>query len=459
MNGKTPVQGNRMPSFGIGGDGEIRVPVKLVEGNSLSMLGGGAIQYEGIRDALQKVFQADENLPREQHAHYHGWIKDYLEFCDERGFQKLGKESFGEYKNHLIGLGKSGYLIRNAAYALRYLIRIVQLHIDQGLEFPVAVTPRADLILRGLENEIKLRHYSAKTLKTYSHWIRAFLRFVGERLREGLTSQDAKDFLSDLAFEEKVAAATQNQAFNALLFLYEHVLKIEFKDLADTPRAKSGMTIPTVLTREEVMRVLAGMEYPYDLFAKLLYGCGLRLGEGLSLRVQDLDFDNGRVVVFRGKGGKCRRLPLPEKIKAALKSHLDSVRKQYEEDKRCGYAGVFLPDAMEKKSSAAPREWPWQWVFPGKELTFIRETGQLRRFHLHESLVQKALKKAVDAAGLSKRASAHTLRHSYATHLLQMGFDIRTVQDLMGHGDVKTTMIYTHAVQGLGRMVMSPLDG
>lgn len=419
----------------------------------------GALRYEDLREELQQAFAADKALAPQQHASYHKWIRDYLDFCESRGLGKLGKESFGEYKVHLESTDRSLYSIHNAAHALRYLIRMMHSRLTAADRGALAMPNAAELIVERLQHEIRLRHYSPKTLKTYSHWIKAFLRFIGERLAEGLTAQDAKDYLSDLALEDRVAASTQNQAFNALLFLFEHVLRIDFKELADTPRAKSGETIPTVLTREEVLRVLAGMEYPYDLFAKLLYGCGLRLSEGLGLRVMDLDFDNGKVVVFRGKGGKCRRVPLPQKIAGALRSHLDSVRRQFEEDKKMrGFAGVLLPQEMEKKSPNAPREWPWQWVFPGRELTPIKETGELRRFHLHETLVQKAIKRAVNAAGLSKRASAHTLRHSYATHLLQMGFDIRTVQDLLGHSDVKTTMIYTHAVQSLGRGAMSPLD-
>jgi integron integrase len=196
----------------------------------------------------------------------------------------------------------------------------------------------------------------------------------------------------------------------------------------------------------------------YLLLAQLLYGCGLRLQEGLCLRVQDLDFEMGMVVVHNGKGGKSRRIPLPTRILPALKMHLEKVRKGFEEDLRVGFAGALMPDALERKYPGASKSWIWQWVFPGDKLTPVPEAGGMKRAHMHETSFQKEMKKAVEAAGVSKRASAHTLRHSFATHLLQLGYNIRTVQELLGHADVKTTMIYTHAAPALGNRVISPLD-
>jgi integron integrase len=243
-----------------------------------------------------------------------------------------------------------------------------------------------------------------------------------------------------------------------MLFFFNRVLRRELEGLEKTPRAVKRQDVPVVLTRREVQIVLSGLEYPYKLFAQLLYGCGLRLNEGLMLRVQDLDLDGGSVHVHNGKGDKSRTLPLPKALHPALVKHLESVRGVDDSDLQVGFAGVMLPDALERKIPKAPRSWPWQWVFPGGRLTVSESDGKLRRFHLHESGVQKEIKAAAELGQLTKRVTAHTLRHSYATHLLQMGYDIRTVQDLMGHNDVSTTMIYTHALQAISGKVMSPLD-
>lgn len=305
---------------------------------------------------------------------------------------------------------------------------------------------------------IRLRHYSRKTLKTYGYWAAQFGEYMRHRLPEEVDSEDAKGFLEYLALERKIAASTQNQAFNALLFLYKHVLNRDLADLEGTVRAKQGMNVPEVLTKEEVHRVFRFLDYPYDVFFKLLYGCGLRLGEGLALRIMDLDFALGSLTVHRGKGAKSRKVPLPRLLRPALEEHLVQVRGIFDGDARDGSGGVFLPDGLERKYPGAPKEWPWFWVFPGREKTWVPESRQHRRMHLHESHAQKTIQEAVGKAALGKRASAHTFRHSYATHLLQMGTDIRTVQVLMGHADVKTTQIYTHALQSLTRGPLSPLD-
>jgi integron integrase len=310
----------------------------------------------------------------------------------------------------------------------------------------------------GLGREIRLRHYSLKTFKSYHHWVRAFSRYVEEAPVGSLTSQKAGEFIAHLATERHVSAATQNQAFSALLFFYNRVLKRELEGLEKTPRATRRQDVPVVLTRREVQIVLAGLEYPYRLFAQLLYGCGLRLNEGLMLRVQDLDLQGGSVHVHNGKGAKSRTVPLPKALLGDLAKHLESVRGIFKSDVQAGFAGVFLPDALERKMVNASRSWLWQWVFPGGRLSVSEMDGKLRRFHLHESSVQKEIKAAAESGRLDKRVTAHTLRHSYATHLLQMGYDIRTVQDLMGHNDISTTMIYTHALQAVSGKVISPLD-
>jgi integron integrase len=321
-----------------------------------------------------------------------------------------------------------------------------------------------DSVIGKLNESLALRHYSPKTRKTYGHWIRSFREYLEERapirdvLPGGLQVMQVRSFLSYLALEREVSASSQNQAFHALRFLFVHVLRRDFEEMADTPRAKRGRLIPTVLSPEEVQAVLDRLQNPYHLCSQLLYGCGLRLQEVIRLRVQDLDFGLGMVVVYKSKGAKSRRVPLPSRVLPGLRLHLESVRKVFLEDLKIPTFGVFLPDALEIKYPGASRSWPWQWVFPGDKLTPVPASGRLRRAHLHESSVQKEIKVAVESSGIAKHASAHTFRHSFATHVLQMGYDIRTVQELLGHSDVRTTQIYTHAAPKPGNKVISPLD-
>lgn len=274
-----------------------------------------------------------------------------------------------------------------------------------------------------------------------------------------MASLDVKAFLTFLAVKRKVSATTQNQAFNSLLFFYRHVLRKEFGKVDGVVRAKRKPYIPVVLSREEIDAVLAHMESPYDLVVKLLYGCGLRLFECLGLRVQCMNFDAGILTVHDGKGQKDRTVPLPQTILPDLRKNLEFLKALHQWDLERGYAGVFLVNALEQKYRNAAKEFIWQWFFPAKHLTLETKTGEYRRYHLHETNVQKAIKQAVSAAQICKRASAHTFRHSFASHLLQRNYDIRTIQELLGHSDVRTTMIYTHTVKSVAlKEALSPLD-
>ncbi len=319
-------------------------------------------------------------------------------------------------------------------------------------------SPAWDKAIEKLAAEIKLRHYSRKTLKTYADWVRKFQRFLSDKPPEELSSLDVKEYLTYLAVKRRVASSTQNQAFNALLFLFRHVLKKDYGDMRDVPRAKKSKYMPVVLSRQEIDTVLSRLEYPFDIVISLLYGCGLRLFECLGLRVQDFNFDDGMLTVH-GKGGKDRTLPLPKKLIPKLKNQLDVLRELHDKDLASGYAGVFLPDSLGKKYPSAARDFIWQWFFPQKGLTPIPGTKEQRRYHLHESKVQVAIKNAVRRAKLTKRVRSHTFRHSFATHLLQAGYDIRTIQTMLGHVDVRTTMIYTHCIPSkTAKEVKSPLD-
>jgi integron integrase len=302
------------------------------------------------------------------------------------------------------------------------------------------------------------RHYSPRTQKAYLHWIGEFLRFHAGRHPRSLREPDVNAFLSDLATTRKVSASTQNQALAALLFLYKQVLEQPLDHIDGVVRANRPKRLPVALTREEVTLVLAQIEGVPRLVCMTLYGAGMRLGEGLSLRVKDLDFGRGEILVRDGKGAKDRVTMFPAAARRPLERHLDGVRRQHREDLARGLGRVPLPSALRRKYARADREWGWQWVFPATSHYRDRETGIQHRHHLHDSVVQKAVRRAALAAGLAKHVTTHTFRHSFATHLLEDGYDIRTVQELLGHDDVRTTMIYTHVLNRGGLGVHSPLD-
>ncbi len=311
----------------------------------------------------------------------------------------------------------------------------------------------------GLTSAIRVRHYSPKTLQAYQIWTRKFQTFTQSKDPRLVTMDDVKGFLSFLAVNKKIAASSQNQAFNALLFLFRHVLEKDFGKVEGVVRAKRKPYIPVVLSREEIDRIIARLDKPYALVVKLLYGCGLRLFECLQLRVQDLNFAMRVLTVHDGKGQKDRTVPLPEMLVLELQAQLERVSEVHEADLAAGYAGTFLPTALGEKYPRAARELVWQWLFPAMKLTMVPDTYEYRRYHLHETLVQRAIKEAVCRTRIPKRASAHTFRHSFASHLLQANYDIRTIQELLGHSDVRTTMIYTHTVRSITRKeAKSPLD-
>lgn len=306
---------------------------------------------------------------------------------------------------------------------------------------------------------IKTKHYSVKTLKSYSHWVWKFQGYRKDTNPLSLGSEDVKSFLSWLAVTCNVSASSQNQAFNAVLFFFRHVLKKEFGEIRDVVRAKRRPYIPVVLSREEVAAVIGRLCPPYDLIVKTMYGCGLRLFECIKLRVHNFNFDAGVLTIHDGKGQKDRTVPLPYSIMPELLAQIELLKKLHDLDLAVGYAGVFLDHLLEKKYKNAAREFIWQWFFPQKTLTVIEGSGEKRRYHIHESHVQKAIRAAVLKVKLTKRVSAHTFRHSFATHLLQANYDIRTIQTLLGHSDVRTTMIYTHCIPSRTlKEAKSPLD-
>lgn len=313
-------------------------------------------------------------------------------------------------------------------------------------------------LLDQVREAIRLRHYSIRTEQAYTDWIKRFILFHGKRHPREMGAAEVERFLTHLAVEGRVAASTQNQALSALLFLYREVLKVDLPWLGEMTRAKRPGRLPVVLTVEEVRRVLARIDGQQGLMADLLYGAGLRLLECVRLRVKDLDFEMRQITVRDGKGEKDRMTMLPQAVLEPLRAHLEKVKVLHAHDLEEGFGEVYLPYALDRKYPDASREWGWQYVFPAAGRSVDPRSGKERRHHVDEQTLQRAMKKAVRAAGLTKPASCHTLRHSFATHLLQSGYDIRTVQELLGHQDVATTMIYTHVLNRGGSGVISPLD-
>jgi integron integrase len=305
---------------------------------------------------------------------------------------------------------------------------------------------------------IRQRNYSIRTEDAYRSWTERFLAFIGHRDPRTAGAAEVVSFLETLAVRGNVAASTQNQALNALVFFYDQALEQPLGDLGGFVRAKRPSRLPVVLTRGEVLRLLDRLEGTYQLMASLLYGTGMRLMECLRLRVKDVDFAYRQIVVRDGKGQKDRVTPLPDKLIEPLRAHLQKVKALHEADLSQGNGEVFLPFALAKKYPNAVREWSWQYVFPSGRLSVDPRGGAIRRHHLHENGLQKAVKQAATVARLTKPANCHALRHSFATHLLETGYDIRTVQELLGHADVSTTMIYTHVLNRGGQGVVSPLD-
>ena len=313
-------------------------------------------------------------------------------------------------------------------------------------------------LLERVRELIRIRHYSIRTEQAYLQWIRRYIHFHSRKHPRDLGADELRLFLSDLAVRRNVAAATQNQALNAILFLYRDVLQINLPWIHDVQRAKKPQRLPVVLTRNEVKQVLARLEGTVWLMAGLTYGAGLRLLECLRLRVKDVDFSRCEVIVRDGKGQKDRVTMLPQNLLEPLRSHLAKVRQLHDRDVAEGFGHVYLPFALERKYPSANREWSWQYVFPSKRRSIDPRSKAERRHHLDPAVLQRAVRKAVREADILKPATVHTLRHSFATHLLESGDDIRTMLELLGHADVKTTMIYTHVLNRGGRALLSPLD-
>lgn len=323
---------------------------------------------------------------------------------------------------------------------------------------PANSAPHAPMLLEVVRERIQAKHYSRRTEEAYTNWIKKFVAFHHKQHPRDMGASEVEAFLTDLAVNGKVSASTQTQALSALLFLYRDVLGIDLPWMDGLVRAKPSQRVPMVLSVNEIHRLMANLEGMYSLMARLIYGSGMRLMECVRLRVKDVDFDRLEVTVREGKGRKDRVTMLPQSLVPELQAHLKKVQVLFDMDRKDDIPGVEMPDALAKKYPNAGKEWGWFWVFPASGLSDDPRTGIHRRHHIYEQNIQRAIRVGVKKAGIAKPATTHTLRHSFATHLLENGYDIRTVQELLGHSDVSTTMIYTHVLNKGGRGVISPLD-
>jgi integron integrase len=343
------------------------------------------------------------------------------------------------------------HIVANSVILLHSIAR--KSHFPQG---DLTMPPRK--LLDQVRDAIRRKHYSMKTEKAYLRWIRRYILFHHKRHPKDMGREEIEAFLTYLAVDERVAASTQNQALNAILFLYNIVLERPPDFPIDAVRAKRPKRLPVVLSKDEITRVLNCLQGRYPLMAKLLYGSGLRLMECVRLRVKDLDFDQHQIVVRDGKGSKDRITVLPDSLVEPLQIHLFRRKRLHQEDLAKGLGSVYLPFALERKYPTASEEWIWQYVFPSTLISIDPRSGISRRHHLDPNSLQKAIRRAAVLAGIDKHVTPHTLRHSFATHLIENSYDIRTVQELLGHKNVKTTMIYTHVLNRAGLAVRSPLD-
>ena len=422
-----------------------------------------------IPEDIAQIFFArmkTANISVSEQRQYMKWLRYYLDFCAKYKHSAIDPGSLNAFMMKLNEKHQTLRQQRQAAKSVAVYRDIMKTenndeHNAEKKLMWDSSNNEWDAVFDQLREAIRIRNYSNKTYSTYANWIGRFELFLNGKSPDNVIMNDVKDFLNFLAVKKNVAASTQNQACNALLFLFRHIFKRaeEFDAKDGIVRAKQKKYIPVVLSRDEVDRVIQKLRDPYDLIVKLLYGCGMRLFEGLNLRIQCLNFEDRILTVHDGKGQKDRTVPLPEVLVPELTIHLERLEVLHQTDLESGYDGVFLPGALDRKWRNASKEFPWQWLFPAKTLTFVPETGSKKRYHLHDTHVQKAIRSAVKRARLTKRATAHTFRHSFASHLLKANYDIHTIQKLLGHSDVRTTMIYLQTVESRTiKEPKSPLD-
>jgi integron integrase len=405
-----------------------------------------------------EAFLTKKGTVKNQYVPYYlKWVSDCYGFLNEPLSTRLSME---QKKQFLSDMAKrhEDWQVKQADTSLRLYDFFLSKNITPTMGETSIHKETWGELEEKMRDSLRLRHRSLSTEKTYLIWLRSFRAFVDEKQPDRLEGRDLQDFLSHLAVEKKVSSSTQNQALNAIIFFYRHVLDKNIDQELSAVRAKQRRHLPVVLTIREIQSIFDQLSGTSKLMAMLIYGGGLRLQECLQLRVKDIDIEQNVLIVRSGKGDKDRRTVLPETLKDALIRHFSEIRSVHDQDRREGIAGVWLPGALEKKYPNAGKEWGWFWLFPSKSLSIDPRSNIVRRHHVHPALLQKAFKVAVGKTGITKQASVHTLRHSFATHLLETGYDIRTIQELLGHQNLQTTMIYTHVATKNILGVRSPLD-
>lgn len=421
---------------------------------------------EGVQNILpgfQKFLIEKDLVPQKNVQYFAYWVNKFLDFARNKriDFSSYQKTAIIEFLNTLRSDNRiQDWQLRQADDAIR-LYYFHYLGTSENSVSGTAFFKDLPSLMHEVVRMIRLLHYSYSTERTYMQWIERFIKYslqsAGKKIAD-VNAQDFRDYLSHLAVKQRVSASTQNQAFNAILFLFRHVLGKEAGDLDNTVRAKRGQKIPVVLTVEEVKNLFAHMTGKSLLIAELLYGSGLRLMELARLRVKDIDFEANTLFVRSGKGDKDRSTVLPAAVKDRLREHLEEVKSIHENDLAKEFGEVFMPDALSRKYPNAAKAWAWQYVFPSSRLSVDPRSGKVMRHHISDKMIQDAVKTALRKSGIPKHASVHTLRHSFATHLLQSGVNIREVQSLLGHKNVETTMVYTHVLRNMSNAPQSPLD-
>jgi integron integrase len=388
--------------------------------------------------------------------YYVKWVGDCYSFLDIADTTPLSADQETQFLSHM-AKSYEDWQVKQADAALR----LYDFFLSRQLKKPSTESAGDGEWLsveEKMRTAMRLRHLAYSTEKTYFLWLRSFRAFIKEKNPAQLMGKDLQGFLSHLAVEKNVSAATQNQALNALVFMYRNVLDKNIDNELNAVRATGRRRLPVVLTTKEIERIFEYLDGVLRMMAMLIYGCGLRLQECLRLRIKDIDFDRNMVIVRSGKGDKDRRTVLPESLRDDLVRHIEVLKPVYEKDRKDNIGGVWLPDALDRKYPNAGKEWAWFWLFPARTLSIDPYTSLVRRHHVHPASLQKAFHDALRKSGVTKQASVHTLRHSFATHLLENGYDIRTIQELLGHANLQTTMIYTHVASKNILGVQSPLD-
>lgn len=412
-------------------------------------------------NAFERYLEANLVVSEKRRPFYVHWVARFLNY---NGKQEAEPADDRNIEPFLQQLGKSAeeWQVKQAREALRIFFYFLSRGAE-NIHASIVEMEGNDAwkeVVDQMKEALRLRHRSMRTEQSYLKWLRSFYSYSEGKHPAKIDSSDVKQFLSHLAIEKKVSSATQNQAFNALLFLFRHVFDRDLADISDTVRANKRRKLPVVLSREEVRKIFGHLDGVSLLMSRLIYGCGLRIQECVRLRVHDIDFEQSALTIRAGKGDKDRMTVLPESLKNDLNVHLDTINPVFERDAaNPGIEGVWLPEALERKYRNAGREWGWFWLFPAGGYSDDPRSGKKRRHHIHVSILQRRFKQAVRAAGIVKRATVHSLRHSFATHLLEKGYDIRTIQELLGHANLQTTMIYTHVAGRNILGVTSPLDG